>query len=153
MGYVHWSENLFWIEFILLKLKTENWKYCSMYSNNNTTIVELGLCIVKWKLILNRTYFTETENWKYYSKIIFKCVNNIVGPILIKKWLKFDVCGIREQCTDALFTADLVNNYSWKRKKKKRRKRRLKTQTSFQYYPNRTLDLGRVRVVLYYYVL
>ena len=38
-------------------------------------------------------------------------------------------------------------------KKKKRRKRRLKTQTSFQYYPNRTLDLGRVRVVLYYYVL
>ena len=25
--------------------------------------------------------FSETENWKYCSKIIFKCVNNIVRPI------------------------------------------------------------------------
>ena len=23
----------------------------------------------------------ETENWKYCSKIIFKCVNSTVGPI------------------------------------------------------------------------
>ena len=24
---------------------------------------------------------TETENWKYCSKIIFKCVNSILGPV------------------------------------------------------------------------
>ena len=44
---------------------------------------------------LDRIYFTENlklknENWKYCSKIIFKCVNNTVGPIfnekVDKKW-------------------------------------------------------------------
>ena len=42
------------------------------------------------RVCLDRTYFTETENWKNCSKIIFKCVNSIVGPIfnekVAKKW-------------------------------------------------------------------
>ena len=29
--------------------------------------------------------FVETENWKHCSKIIFKCVNSIVGPIFNEK--------------------------------------------------------------------
>ena len=34
---------------------------------------------------LDRTYFAETENWKHYSKIIFKCVNSTVRPIFNRK--------------------------------------------------------------------
>ena len=39
---------------------------------------------------LDRTYFIETENWKHYSKIIFKYVNSTVELIfnekVDKKW-------------------------------------------------------------------
>ena len=69
-----------WIELILLKLKTENWKYC--------------------------------------SKIIFKCVNSTVGPIfnekVVKKWYLW-VC---KQCTDALFTVE-KSTFAAESKKKK----------------------------------
>ena len=37
------------------------------------------------RIRLDRTYFTEIENWKYCSKIIFKCVNSTVKPIFNKK--------------------------------------------------------------------
>ena len=39
--------------------------------------------------------FTETENWnwKHCNEIIFKCVNSIKGPILMKQLLKSEVCG------------------------------------------------------------
>ena len=65
--YIHYLGSV-WIEIILLKLKTENWKHC--------------------------------------SKIIFKCVNSIVGPILMKKLIKSGVCGTHEQYIYALFTKD-----------------------------------------------
>ena len=58
--------NIVWIEFILLKLKTENWKYC--------------------------------------SKLIFKCVNNTVGPIFNEKVAEKWNLWVRKQCTDTLFT-------------------------------------------------
>ena len=59
------------------------------------------------KILKNsKTYFVETENWKYCSKIIFKCVNSAMGPIfnekIDKKWNLW-VC---EQCIYALFTAE-----------------------------------------------
>ena len=57
-----------WIELILLKLKTENWKHC--------------------------------------SKIIFKCVNSIVGPIFNEKVTEKWNLWVHEQYTDALFTAE-----------------------------------------------
>ena len=57
-----------WIELILLKLKTENWKHC--------------------------------------SKIIFKCVNSVVGPIFNEKIDKKWNLWVHEQYTDALFTKD-----------------------------------------------
>ena len=34
---------------------------------------------------LDRTYFVKIENWKHYSKIIFKCVNSIVKSIFNEK--------------------------------------------------------------------
>ena len=49
---------------------------------------------------LDTTYFA--ENWKYYSKIIFKCVNNAVRPILMKILLKKYVCKSHEQCTESI---------------------------------------------------
>ena len=57
-----------WIELILLKLKTENWKHC--------------------------------------SKIIFKCVNSIVGPIFNEKVTEKWNLWVHEQYTDALFTVE-----------------------------------------------
>ena len=39
----------------------------------------------------------KTENWKHCSKIIFKCVNSIMGPI-------FNIFLIREQCMHSVWT-------------------------------------------------
>ena len=70
------------------------------------------------------TYFAETENWKHCSKIIFKCVNSIVGSIfnekVDKKWSLWDswtvyLCTVHKR---------LVNSCGWRKKKKKE-----KTQT------------------------
>ena len=48
----------------------------------------------------------KTENWKYCSKIIFKCVNSVVRPIFNEKIDKKWNLWVRKQCTDALFTED-----------------------------------------------
>ena len=45
------------------------------------------------------------ENWKHYSKIIFKCVNSAVGPIFNEKVAEKWNLWVHEQYTDALFTA------------------------------------------------
>ena len=50
----------------------------------------LGQAAYTWKMFwvrLDWTYYCwnwklKTENWKYCSKIIFKCVNSTMGPIL-----------------------------------------------------------------------
>ena len=52
----------------------------TLFNKNISLLVVLGL----WDC-LDRTYFAEIENWKYYSKIIFKCVNSTVGPIFNEK--------------------------------------------------------------------
>ena len=99
------------------------WHYGSVY---------IGLILLKLK----------TYCWNHCSKIIFKCVNNTVGPIfnekIDKKWNLW-VC---EQYTDALFKENwskvaatvhvpyMNSSCLWggkrmkKKKKKKRRKRR-----------------------------
>ena len=61
------------------------------------------------------------KNWKHCSKIIFKYVNSVLGPFLMKKLLKSGVCGTYEQCTGALFMGEYVK--SWGQKKKKRKTR------------------------------
>ena len=75
-------------------------------------------------------------NWKYCSKISFKCVNSIVGPIFNKKvtekWNLWDP-----------WTVHICTVYSWQsqllraeKKKKKREKRRGKRQRHFHCNPN-----------------
>ena len=53
-----------------------------------------------FKVYLDRTYFTETENWKHCSKIIFKCVNSTVRPIfnekVVEKWGLWDPWTVHE---------------------------------------------------------
>ena len=71
---------------------------------------------------------TENWNWKYYSKIIFKCVNSIVGPIFNEKVAEKWNLWVHEQCTDALFMEDLVKCCGWIKKKKKEKKRKGKTR-------------------------
>ena len=70
------------------------------------------------RVCLDRTYFAETENWKHYSKIIFKCVNSVVGPIFNEKIVKKWYLWVREQCMNALFT---VEKSTFKAESKKKR--------------------------------
>ena len=54
------------------------------------------------RVYLDRTYFAEIENWKYYSKIIYKYVNNAVRPIFNENseereslvWFGLGLCGL-----------------------------------------------------------
>ena len=68
--------------------------------------VNLQIIFIKFRVCLDITYFTETENWKYCSKIIFKCVNSIVGPIFNEKVAEKWNLWVREQCTNALFIVE-----------------------------------------------
>ena len=40
----------------------------------------------------------KTENWKHCSKIIFKCVNSVVGPSFNLTFIEIRTCKSREQC-------------------------------------------------------
>ena len=53
------------------------------------------------------------------SEIIFKCVNSIVRPFLMKKLLKSIIYEICEQCTSALFIIEKSNVTAEKKKKKR----------------------------------
>ena len=66
----------------------------TLFNKNISLLVEFGL----WDC-LDRTYFTETENWKYYSKIIFKCMNSTVGPNFKVVFSEKSICESCEQCT------------------------------------------------------
>ena len=59
-----------------------------------------------FRVCLDRTYFAETENKKYYSKIIFKCMNSVVGPIFNEKVAETWNLWVYELCTNALFTVE-----------------------------------------------
>ena len=53
--------------------------------------------------------FAETENWKYCSKVIFKCVNSTVRPIFnIFKYMN-SACTVREQFMHFLWTINFVS--------------------------------------------
>ena len=65
---------------------------------------------------------------------------------LMKKLMKSEVCGSREQYKGPVgvhYSQEKVNNHGLKKKKKKRKKDRktLKTQTQVHPYPNHTLIL------------
>ena len=62
------------------------------------------------------------ENWKYYSKIIFKCVNNTVGLSFKVIFAEFRTCKSREQYT--------------KPTKKKRRRAKHRKCVAIQTQPN-----------------
>ena len=83
----------------------------------------------------------KTENWRHYSKIIFKRVNSTVGPIFNEKINKKLNLWVREQCIRTLFTEErskiaaivawtvaACGKNAWKKKKKKKKKRRNATQ-------------------------
>ena len=73
--------------FIILKIISHNFCYNFCYNLRIWDPFRLNLFLLKLK----------TENWKHYSKIIFKYVNSIVGPIFnIFKYVN-SVVTMREQ--------------------------------------------------------
>ena len=53
----------------------------------------MSICNQITLIRLDRAYFTETENWKHCSKIIFKYMNSLWDLFLMKKLLKSEICG------------------------------------------------------------
>ena len=75
------------------KRKTETTKEKENHFSLSLSLLNLKI-LNKWSVWIELILLKlKTENWKYCSKIIFKCVNSTVGPIFNKKWLKSDVCG------------------------------------------------------------
>ena len=85
------------------------------------------VCLLTRRFITSNQFnvrLDTAENWKlklktekHCSKIIFKCVNNIVRPIFNEKVDKKWYLWVCEQCTNALFTVEKVSLYCWKQKK------------------------------------
>ena len=111
------------------KLSDENWvtKFCwpnrlltfSLFHFSPLTFSFVILGSVWIELILLKL---KTENWKYCSKIIFKCINGIVRPIFNekadKKWSLWDpwtvhLCIVHKRP---------VNSCGWRKKKEKKRR-------------------------------
>ena len=102
------------------QIKIQNlqwWLKCTVHWRLNSDL-RLSTLMVR----LNTVYFA--ENWKYYSKIIFKCVNSAVGPIFNKSFVKKKACGSRKQCTGP--TRKLKRMSQKKKNKQTNRKRRRK---------------------------
>ena len=99
---------------------------------NPTFQAQTQIFNLEQRVCLDRTYFAETENWKYCSKIIFKCVNNTVGPIfnekIDKKWSLWDLWTVHK-CTVHRKTGQTLR---LKKKKRKLRKRRRNTLSAIQ---------------------
>ena len=98
---------------------------------------------------------TKNWNWKYCNEIIFKCVNNVMGSILMKKLLKSEVCGSVNSTRDPLMCWKwlksqnfrlLFMHSTWtvalspisreKKKKKKGKRKRGKRRRRIQLNPN-----------------
>ena len=75
------------------------------------------------RVYLDRTYFAEIENWKYYSKIIYKYVNNAVRPIFNEKVAEKWSLWVREQIVHGRLGQQLQLEKKKRKKKGKLRKR------------------------------
>ena len=64
---------------------------------------------------LDIAYFA--ENWKYCSKIIFKCMNSAVIPIFNESFAEKKICGSCEQCTESTENALALLKCASKKKK------------------------------------
>ena len=79
------------------------------------------------KVCLDTVFFA--KNWKYCSKIIFKCVNSIMRPIFNESFGEKRDYGSHEQYTGP--TEKHWTRFSTGKKKSMKRRR-----TAFQPYPN-----------------
>ena len=97
-----------------------NWE--AKIFNNTSSIVASILQWVVLRVCLNRTYFVKIENWKYFSKIIFKCMNSVVRPIFNEKVAK--KCNLWDPRTmhGCTIHSWLVNNCRMNKKKKTKRR-------------------------------
>ena len=72
-------------------------------------------------------------------------MNSTWNLFLMKKLLKSEVYGSREQCKGSAgvhYSQEKVNNHGLKKKRKRKKERKtLKTQTQVHPYPNHTLIL------------
>ena len=65
------------------------------------SIICIALIFKHWKVFTNYGFvwiLLIAENWKYYIKTIFKCVNSTVRSNFNKNFAKFHTCESCEQC-------------------------------------------------------
>ena len=66
------------------------------------------------RVCLNRTYFTETENWKHYNKINFKYVNSAVELIFNEKVAEKWNLWVHEQYNKCSYQNKKKSETRWK---------------------------------------
>ena len=117
---------------------------CIVYLEHPSSgVIFLAICTTKsYFIYLGSVWIelivAETENWKYCSKIIFKCMNSAVGPILnfLNAWT------VQLQCVNSDFCL-LHSKFMWfycscagKKRKTKTENVRQKHKRQIQCNPN-----------------
>ena len=89
------------------------------------------------RLVWIEFIFTKIKNWnwKYYSKIIFKCVNSIVWPIFNEKLLKNEIYGSMNSAWVYCSRLTWSNSTAEKKKKEKKKSENANT-TIYNLNPN-----------------
>ena len=70
---------------------------CKIHYFELITHIKKENVMYSFMICLDTVYFA--ENWKYYSKIIFKCVNSAVRPIFNEKVTEKWDLWVYKQCT------------------------------------------------------
>ena len=83
----NFHQNKWSINSLTINLKKKK-KSCLCFSNSHAKKFIIFIFLTKYGVRLDIGYLA--ENWKYYSKIIFKCMNSAVRPIfnekVVEKW-------------------------------------------------------------------
>ena len=119
----------------------------ALHKGHSHTTAHSGSASPYTRSVWIKIIFVEIENWKYYNKIIFKCVNSTVGPIFnIFKYVK-STCTVCKQCMHCSWTVNFVSESQYKRleeKKKKKKKQNARRRRAIQTAPkpHATLNLN-----------
>ena len=95
-----WLENVVIPNYNRFKLLTFTKKIEELLGTRLCACSEASYSYSFWSTVSGSVWISLiTENWKRYSKIIFKCVNSIVRPSFNLTFAFFCTYGSREQCT------------------------------------------------------
>ena len=109
---------------------------------------------IHWGSVWIQLILLKTENWKYYSKIIFKCVNSAVGPVN-SAWTVVNSAWIVHFVSCIVNPCDVTVHTRWEKKETKlaeaKRKCESKQILSMYLDTNEKLKLFYYLAYFFYY--